>query len=281
MGSKWCCTCWPVLHFSCQEPRESHVSCSWCTSHREWYCWLLGSGRSDQKGRGLPSLRFIELPVLFTILYFLLQGVTECYECQPKGAQKSFPGCTIRNTPSEPIHCIVWAKHLFKWVMLDAHLHLYTPELWSSSWDFLPLMGLFSLYQMPWAVIQICGQQLFMFSGYLKFNLAVLIKNFSDWPSVLLYTKVDMWDFHLFSWKNLIPEINLWPTVFWYSDHLHSTQTMPLYSYTVFIQSFDSLQSVIWWRGPRSRSIAWYRRPRSCRLWPFQLFMPNAYATLD
>ena len=23
------------------------------------------------------------------------------------------PGCTIRNTPSEPIHCIVWSKHLF------------------------------------------------------------------------------------------------------------------------------------------------------------------------
>ena len=26
-----------------------------------------------------------------------------------------FPGCTIRNTPSEPIHCIVWAKHLFRY----------------------------------------------------------------------------------------------------------------------------------------------------------------------
>lgn len=39
---------------------------------------------------------------------------TQCYECQPKAAQKSYPGCTIRNTPSEPIHCIVWAKHLFK-----------------------------------------------------------------------------------------------------------------------------------------------------------------------
>ncbi|ELT98683.1 hypothetical protein CAPTEDRAFT_219156 [Capitella teleta] len=41
------------------------------------------------------------------------KGKTECYECQPKAAQKTFPGCTIRNTPSEPIHCIVWAKHLF------------------------------------------------------------------------------------------------------------------------------------------------------------------------
>ncbi|XP_023295658.2 SUMO-activating enzyme subunit 2 [Lucilia cuprina] len=41
------------------------------------------------------------------------KGLTQCYECTPKAAQKSFPGCTIRNTPSEPIHCIVWAKHLF------------------------------------------------------------------------------------------------------------------------------------------------------------------------
>ncbi|ETN64121.1 ubiquitin-activating enzyme E1 [Anopheles darlingi] len=41
------------------------------------------------------------------------RGLTQCYECVPKPAQKSFPGCTIRNTPSEPIHCIVWAKHLF------------------------------------------------------------------------------------------------------------------------------------------------------------------------
>lgn len=41
------------------------------------------------------------------------RGFTSCYECFPKAAQKSYPGCTIRNTPSEPIHCIVWAKHLF------------------------------------------------------------------------------------------------------------------------------------------------------------------------
>ncbi|EDV26032.1 uncharacterized protein TRIADDRAFT_24020 [Trichoplax adhaerens] len=40
-------------------------------------------------------------------------GETECYECQPKPTQKSYPSCTIRNTPTEPIHCIVWAKHLF------------------------------------------------------------------------------------------------------------------------------------------------------------------------
>ncbi|KAK1333663.1 hypothetical protein QTO34_006048 [Cnephaeus nilssonii] len=41
------------------------------------------------------------------------KGVTECYECHPKPTQRTFPGCTIRNTPSEPIRCIVWAKYLF------------------------------------------------------------------------------------------------------------------------------------------------------------------------
>ncbi|KAI5795539.1 hypothetical protein EDC01DRAFT_54529 [Geopyxis carbonaria] len=38
------------------------------------------------------------------------QGITECYECNPKAVPKSFPVCTIRSTPSQPIHCIVWAK---------------------------------------------------------------------------------------------------------------------------------------------------------------------------
>jgi ubiquitin-like 1-activating enzyme E1 B len=38
------------------------------------------------------------------------KGKTECYDCNPKPVQKSFPICTIRSTPSQPIHCIVWAK---------------------------------------------------------------------------------------------------------------------------------------------------------------------------
>uniref|UniRef100_A0A1I7XNY6 ThiF domain-containing protein n=1 Tax=Heterorhabditis bacteriophora TaxID=37862 RepID=A0A1I7XNY6_HETBA len=45
----------------------------------------------------------------------ILRDRTECYECVAKPVQqKTFPGCTIRNTPSEHIHCTVWAKHLFK-----------------------------------------------------------------------------------------------------------------------------------------------------------------------
>ena len=38
------------------------------------------------------------------------KGKTECYDCNPKEMQRSFPVCTIRSTPSQPIHCIVWAK---------------------------------------------------------------------------------------------------------------------------------------------------------------------------
>ncbi|KAG0240324.1 E1 ubiquitin-activating protein uba2 [Actinomortierella wolfii] len=38
------------------------------------------------------------------------KDVTECFDCQPKEAPKTFPVCTIRSTPSAPIHCIVWAK---------------------------------------------------------------------------------------------------------------------------------------------------------------------------
>ncbi|KAF2463396.1 ubiquitin-activating enzyme E1 3 [Lindgomyces ingoldianus] len=38
------------------------------------------------------------------------KGKTECYDCVTKDPPKSFPVCTIRSTPSQPIHCIVWAK---------------------------------------------------------------------------------------------------------------------------------------------------------------------------
>ncbi|BBN01562.1 ubiquitin-like 1-activating enzyme E1 B [Marchantia polymorpha subsp. ruderalis] len=41
-----------------------------------------------------------------------VKGRTECYECQPKPAPKTYPVCTITSTPSKPVHCIVWAKDL-------------------------------------------------------------------------------------------------------------------------------------------------------------------------
>ncbi|KAF2728748.1 ubiquitin-activating enzyme E1 3 [Polyplosphaeria fusca] len=38
------------------------------------------------------------------------KSTTECYDCVEKTPPKSFPVCTIRSTPSQPIHCIVWGK---------------------------------------------------------------------------------------------------------------------------------------------------------------------------
>ena len=40
----------------------------------------------------------------------IIKGKTECYDCNVKETPKSFPVCTIRSTPSQPIHCIVWGK---------------------------------------------------------------------------------------------------------------------------------------------------------------------------
>lgn len=40
----------------------------------------------------------------------IVVGKTECYDCNPKPTTRSFPVCTIRSTPSQPIHTIVWAK---------------------------------------------------------------------------------------------------------------------------------------------------------------------------
>jgi ubiquitin-like 1-activating enzyme E1 B len=42
--------------------------------------------------------------------YVIKKDVTECFDCTPKEAPKTYPVCTIRSTPSAPIHCIVWAK---------------------------------------------------------------------------------------------------------------------------------------------------------------------------
>lgn len=41
----------------------------------------------------------------------IIPGKSECFECTKKETPKTFPVCTIRSTPSQPIHCIVWAKN--------------------------------------------------------------------------------------------------------------------------------------------------------------------------
>lgn len=41
----------------------------------------------------------------------IIPGQTECFDCTKKETPKTFPVCTIRSTPSQPVHCIVWAKN--------------------------------------------------------------------------------------------------------------------------------------------------------------------------
>ncbi|ORX39135.1 hypothetical protein BD324DRAFT_618613 [Kockovaella imperatae] len=55
---------------------------------------------------------------------------TECFDCVTKPTPKTFPVCTIRATPSEPIHCIVWAKsYLFGKLFGEDDEALDTEEL--------------------------------------------------------------------------------------------------------------------------------------------------------
>ncbi|PWN88719.1 hypothetical protein FA10DRAFT_281156 [Acaromyces ingoldii] len=37
-------------------------------------------------------------------------GTTECFDCVGKVTPRTYPVCTIRSTPSAPVHCVVWAK---------------------------------------------------------------------------------------------------------------------------------------------------------------------------
>lgn len=41
----------------------------------------------------------------------IIPGQTECFDCTAKETPKTFPVCTIRSTPSTPVHCVVWAKN--------------------------------------------------------------------------------------------------------------------------------------------------------------------------
>mmetsp|Transcript_26329 Transcript_26329/g.36708 ORF Transcript_26329/g.36708 Transcript_26329/m.36708 type:complete len:580 (-) Transcript_26329:83-1822(-) len=43
----------------------------------------------------------------------IIPGTTACFECTPPPQQKTYAVCTIRSTPDKPVHCVVWAKHIF------------------------------------------------------------------------------------------------------------------------------------------------------------------------
>ncbi|KAF8550033.1 hypothetical protein OG21DRAFT_1525417 [Imleria badia] len=57
---------------------------------------LVESGTAGYLGQVQPPLKCLDR--------------TECFDCIPNPTPKSFPVCIIRSTPSQPIHCIVWAK---------------------------------------------------------------------------------------------------------------------------------------------------------------------------
>lgn len=77
---------------------------------------LVESGTAGYLGQVQPLLKVrvaCEVSVGFllsVILNIPLQDTTECFDCIPKPTPKTFPVCTIRSTPSQPIHCIVWSK---------------------------------------------------------------------------------------------------------------------------------------------------------------------------
>uniref|UniRef100_A0A5K3FSI6 SUMO-activating enzyme subunit n=1 Tax=Mesocestoides corti TaxID=53468 RepID=A0A5K3FSI6_MESCO len=55
-----------------------------------------------------------------------------CFECQPRETdRRTYPTCTIRNTPSEPVHCVVWAKFLFNQLFgeLDVESEDVSPDV--------------------------------------------------------------------------------------------------------------------------------------------------------
>jgi len=43
----------------------------------------------------------------------IIFGDSACFECDPPPAKKTYAVCTIRSTPDKPVHCVVWAKHIF------------------------------------------------------------------------------------------------------------------------------------------------------------------------
>ena len=52
-----------------------------------------------------------------------LKRVSECFDCTSKAKPTVFPVCTIRSTPSQPIHCVVWAKSfLFAQLFADTEM---------------------------------------------------------------------------------------------------------------------------------------------------------------
>lgn len=71
-------------------------------SHVNWNCMLSNTLMLDAGTSGFQGQATIHL-----------RGLTRCYDCYMKQEPKRIQVCTIRTTPSKPIHCLIWAKHIF------------------------------------------------------------------------------------------------------------------------------------------------------------------------
>lgn len=67
---------------------------------------------------------------------------TECFDCQPKVTPKTFPVCTIRSTPSRPIHCITWAKEFLFQQLFDVEEGSLAADLANATSDAAELANL-------------------------------------------------------------------------------------------------------------------------------------------
>jgi ubiquitin-like 1-activating enzyme E1 B len=59
---------------------------------------------------------------------------SECFDCQAKVTAKTFPVCTIRSTPSQPVHCITWAKEFLYYQLFD-HVETSSSDTLSKETD--------------------------------------------------------------------------------------------------------------------------------------------------
>lgn len=91
----------------------------------------------------LEARRYVNKMCLFLLKPLMESGTTgyegqvqpilpyksECFDCQAKATPKTFPVCTIRSTPSQPIHSITWAKEFLFQQLFEQNLTLSDAEV--------------------------------------------------------------------------------------------------------------------------------------------------------
>lgn len=111
-----------------------------CTKEFSKYCWFLAARRHVNRMCVYINKPIIESGTagyLGQVEPLIYAGRTSegpqapCFECTPRANdRRTYPTCTIRNTPSEPVHCVVWAKFLFKLALfLITKIHTWLGSL--------------------------------------------------------------------------------------------------------------------------------------------------------